>query len=77
MSKFVEVEFLAFVQESDKAALFLVKQGDPKDPDDADEEVWIPFSHFENRMVKLERGKPIRLSVTRWIAEQKGLEYIE
>lgn len=57
--KFITIDNVRLVRKTEKAGLFALEDG---------EEMWIPFSQVEGH--DEETGD---LTITRWIAEQKGL----
>lgn len=65
MSRYVEIEYDAFIRETPDAALFEIEG----------EEVWLPWSQIEDgQEIEADGGS---LSVTRWICGQKDLAYEE
>lgn len=64
MARHVEIYVKEVVKETDAAFLFVTE---------GDEEVWIPKSQMENEICCQEGDTDLEVSVTRWIAEEKGL----
>ena len=63
--RYVEVDFEEFAHETDAAALFIIDNA----------EVWIPWSQIEDGQNLVKGQQDGRVSITQWIAEQKGLEF--
>lgn len=65
MSRYVEVYVDECLRTSDKAALLVI---------DGDEH-WVPFSQIEDNEEPLKEGYSGQLYLTRWICDEKGIEY--
>lgn len=64
-ARYVEIEYDEFVRETPNAVLLVIEGN----------EVWLPWSQIEDGQELEEDGG--RLSVTRWICDQKDLAYGE
>ena len=65
MSRYVEVDVEECLRTSDKAALLVIES----------EEHWVPFSQIEDNGESLKEGYCGQLYLTRWICDQKDIEY--
>lgn len=66
-SRFVTIKVEEVIRETDEAFLFLVDGS----------EVWLPKSQIEDVTQCTTGYYDLELSVTRWICEQKDLDYSE
>ena len=63
-SNWVYLDVQEILRETDKAMLLRLESG---------EEVWIPLSQIDDADTYSEGDRSCMISVTEWIAEQKGL----
>lgn len=63
--RYVDLEVVEIKAETQKAFLVLL---------DDDSEHWIPFSQIDGAEKHSAGDKDVVLSITEWIAEEKGLE---
>jgi hypothetical protein len=64
--QYVEVEYDEFIRETEKVGLFRIDG----------HEQWLPWSQIEDGQ-DFEKGVGGTVSMTKWIADQKAIEYIE
>lgn len=65
-SNWVHLDVLQVLKETDKAFLFLLDDG---------EQIWIPKNHIANPDDYEENDVDCTISISKWIADQKGLSY--
>lgn len=64
-SRYVEVEVYECLRTTAAAALLIIEG----------EEHWVPFSQIEDNNEPLKEGYSGQLYLTRWICDQKNIEY--
>ena len=69
-SKYVTIKVTKITAETPKA--FLVEL---EDPGEGDEEIWLPKTQIANAEDYEEGDIDLDLSITQWIADQKGVKY--